>query len=130
MERRIVYGEAVAGGCVHVWGKGGSGDAQFNFPTGIAILNDMVIVSDSRNHRVQCFHVNGQFIRKWGSKGSDDGQFQFPTGLAIGVSHRVRESILAVMKEVHELRTFPPGVLPICVAYVGDECIYVTDTHT
>ena len=48
-------------------------------------------------------------------------------GLSIGVCNGMNESIMSGMRSVPELYSFPPGVLPICVAYIGDERIYVVD---
>jgi hypothetical protein len=39
------------------WGTAGTGDGQFNIPTGIAITDDgKVVVADSRNSRIQVFN--------------------------------------------------------------------------
>ena len=51
-----------------VWGSGGSGESQFNDPTGIAIGGDRVYVADYGNQRVQVFDLNGTFV----------GQFPVP----------------------------------------------------
>ena len=37
-----------------------------------------MIVSDSNNHRIQIFDVNGKVITTFGSEGTDFGQFKFP----------------------------------------------------
>jgi hypothetical protein len=46
-------------------------------------------VGDERNHRVQVFDSQGNFIRKWGSYGSGDGQFANPLGIALDQVGRV-----------------------------------------
>lgn len=51
---------------VHAWGERGSGAGQFNEPTGIAVGEDEVYVSDARNRRVQVFDRHGRFRREFG----------------------------------------------------------------
>ena len=68
---------------VKSWGMPGEADGQFNDPTGIAIINDEVFVSDSRNARIQVFDLEGQFKRKFGSKGDGPGQLGRPMNLTI-----------------------------------------------
>jgi DNA-binding beta-propeller fold protein YncE len=60
------------------------GDGQFNGVGGIAIDNSSYIyVTDSRNHRIQKFDSNGNFIAKWGGFGRGDNQFRIPSGVAV-----------------------------------------------
>ncbi|MCU0236944.1 MAG: hypothetical protein MUC72_07655 [Acidobacteria bacterium] len=48
------------------FGEHGSGDGQFNDPSGIALDADgNVYVSDYSNERIQKFTANGAFIKKW-----------------------------------------------------------------
>merc|ERR1712029_756511 len=42
-----------------------------------------VIVSDSNNHRLQIFDVNGKVLTTFGSEGTEEGQFKFPRGVAV-----------------------------------------------
>lgn len=51
---------------VQSWGTKGSGEGQFNDPTGIAVTADEVFVSDARNSRIQVFDKQGQFKRTFG----------------------------------------------------------------
>ncbi|MFH0847040.1 MAG: hypothetical protein V1894_03145 [Chloroflexota bacterium] len=49
------------------WGNPGSGDGQFNLPSGIAVdPAGNVYIADQYNHRIQKFTSNGTFITKWG----------------------------------------------------------------
>merc|ERR1712027_237652 len=43
----------------------------------------MGIVSDSNNHRLQIFDVNGKVLTTFGSEGTEEGQFKFPRGVAV-----------------------------------------------
>ncbi len=74
-------------GIVKGWGSTGSGDGEFNRPSGIAVdSSGNVYVSDFGNARVQKFTSQGGFLLKWGSSGSGDGQFNGPLGVAVGGS--------------------------------------------
>jgi len=112
-----------------VWGKEGYGDGEFQTPWGLAVSSDNVLyVSDSSNHRIQCFRCSdGTFLRKWGKNGSESGEFCHPRGLAISIDVCSSSQVLKVMKTVPVLSVFPPGVLPMCVAYLGTERLYVVD---
>src|SRR4051794_36139305 len=111
---------------IRTWGQRGSDNGEFDYPTCVAVgMNGIIYVTDTFNNRIQCFLSNGTFIRKWGSRGSSDGAFKTPIGIAVGMCNGIQQLILKEMSAVPELYAFPPGVLPICVAYVGDECVYV-----
>ena len=72
------------------WGSYGSGDGQFNAPSGVAVdSSGNVYVADTDNHRIQKFNSSGGFITKWGSSGSGDGQFNYPYGVAVDSSGNV-----------------------------------------
>jgi tripartite motif-containing protein 71 len=109
----------------------GNGEGEFNSPTGVYASRDGILyVCDSRNNRIQCFDsIDGKFIRKWGGvRGNGNGEFTDAISLSGGISPQMCDDIMMEIKKVPELYAFPPGVLPICVAYVGDEHIYVCDT--
>jgi tripartite motif-containing protein 71 len=64
-------------------GTSGSGNGQFNNPTGIATdSSGDVYVADTGNDRVQKFDPSGAFLTKWGSNGTGNGQFNTPTDVA------------------------------------------------
>ena len=42
-----------------------------------------LIVADSRNHRVQIFQPNGNFLTKFGTQGAGPGQMDRPSGVCI-----------------------------------------------
>jgi YD repeat-containing protein len=65
-------------------GISGSGNGQFNGPTGIAIAsNSDVWVADRSNNRVEEFGEKHEYLSKSGSSGSGNGQFKEPEGVAI-----------------------------------------------
>lgn len=65
------------------WGSRGSEHGQFEFPWGVAVRGNEVLVSDSSNHRVQRFGLDGTFVSTWGSEGAGDCQVNYPTGLCV-----------------------------------------------
>jgi DNA-binding beta-propeller fold protein YncE len=65
------------------WGSPRSGLGQFWFPEGVAIgPDDIVIVVDRNNDRVEEFSERGTFVRQWGRLGSRNGEFQLPCSVA------------------------------------------------
>jgi DNA-binding beta-propeller fold protein YncE len=66
------------------FGTAGSENGQFNDPKDLAVDSQgQMYVLDTRNHRVQVFGADGQFVRAWGSQGNGPGQFQEPWGIAV-----------------------------------------------
>ncbi len=75
---------------VNTWGTPGSGDGQFNNPRGLAVdRQGFVYVTDSGNHRIQKFDLEGNYLLSWGGQGNAPGQFQEPWGLAVDEEGRV-----------------------------------------
>jgi len=74
----------------HKWWRSGTGDGQFNKPSGVTVAPDSrVIVADTGNNRIQVFEADGTFVRKWGSTGTLDGQFNKPSGVTLASDRRV-----------------------------------------
>ena len=72
------------------FGKNGSGDGQFKYPTDVAIdLQGNLWVTDKSNNRVQKFDPNGKFLAKYGTSGSGNGQFNRPSSVAIDAAGNV-----------------------------------------
>lgn len=70
------------------WGSPGTGNGQFDAPTGIAVdATGNVYVMDSGNARVQKFDSSHTFLATWGSEGFGNGQFGlFAKGVAVDPS--------------------------------------------
>jgi hypothetical protein len=65
------------------FGKRGTGQGDFNFPTHIS--NDgrgHWLVTDSLNCRVQILDLSGKFVSEFGSNGDTSGHFSRPKGVA------------------------------------------------
>ena len=67
-----------------MFGSKGSHEGQLNHPYGIAIdNNEFVYVADTRNHRIQKFTVEGQFVLSFGCEGSRPGRLSRPRGITV-----------------------------------------------
>ncbi|HST31998.1 MAG TPA: hypothetical protein VLJ80_00620 [Solirubrobacteraceae bacterium] len=60
------------GAFIAAYGKAGSGEVQFNCPTGIDINQSTgnIYVSDSENHRIEQLSSSGAYVRSFGTSGS------------------------------------------------------------
>lgn len=65
------------------WGSPGSAAGQFRDPIGIAVDGGKVFVADARNHRVQVFDRNGQFLYVIGHPGTGLGGLGRPMNLTV-----------------------------------------------
>jgi DNA-binding beta-propeller fold protein YncE len=94
------------------WGRiggpdlAGSGDGEFNAPSGVAVGPDSkVYVVDKNNARVQRFDAAGKFVSKWGSPGSSDGFFLNPSQIAIDSSG----AVYVTDTNCYRVQKFTPG---------------------
>lgn len=72
---------------VSMFGSSGTGDGEFDRPSGTAVSSSgYIVVCDSNNHRVQVFDRHGHFSHKFGSEGTSDGQLSNPWGVAVDPS--------------------------------------------
>jgi len=62
------------------YGSKGSGNGQFDAPSGVAFdnRNNQIVVADTNNHRIQIFDEEGTFLRSFGQ-----GHLSLPGGIAI-----------------------------------------------
>jgi len=65
------------------WGGKGDTAGKFNEPTGIAVTDNEVFVSDARNARIQVFDYNGNFKREFGYQGNDLEKLGRPMNLTV-----------------------------------------------
>jgi RHS repeat-associated protein len=65
-------------------GKAGSGEGQFNDPTGIVYTDGYLHIVDSGNDRLEKFSTGGEYAGHAASAGSGDGQLSHPQGIAAG----------------------------------------------
>ena len=80
--------------CVHIlnsdltfsskFGRGGSGDGQFNRPWDIAAdSTGCVYVADAGNNRAQVFTSDGGYLRQFGKKGNGSGELKCPVSICV-----------------------------------------------
>ncbi len=76
------------GNTLKCWGKLGSENGDFCEPTHLAIAPDHTIyISDhKRNHRIQRFSLDGEFVKKMGKSSPSCDSFIWPASLAISES--------------------------------------------
>ena len=71
----------------HTFGGYGTGRSQMNLPLGVAVTKggkpNSLYVSDSSNHRIQRFSLQGVFQSTFGEQGTQTGQFLNPEGIAV-----------------------------------------------
>jgi DNA-binding beta-propeller fold protein YncE len=67
------------------FGSSGTGNGQFNQPTGIAVnpANGNLVVPDEGNNRVQIFNEKGEYLSQFGTFGTGNGQFNQPRGAGV-----------------------------------------------
>ena len=69
------------GDFLHSWGVKGCADGEFDNPSGLLVVGDIIFVVDTMNHRIQKYDLEGAYIGSWGSEGSDKSQFKYPWGI-------------------------------------------------
>jgi DNA-binding beta-propeller fold protein YncE len=92
-------------------GEKGSGDSEFDYSRGIAVLGSSgeVAVADCDNHRVQIFDSEGNYKRQFGTKGKEDGQLYGPLTLASDAHGN-----LLVADSTNRLQVFDPEGKHLC----------------
>ncbi|MGD1056866.1 MAG: SMP-30/gluconolactonase/LRE family protein [Solirubrobacteraceae bacterium] len=65
-------------------GKAGSGEGQFNEPTGVVYTEGYLHIVDAGNDRLEKFSTGGEYIGHAASAGSGDGQLSHPQGITAG----------------------------------------------
>ncbi len=76
------------GNYIGQFGSEGSGEAEFNQPSGVSVSpitvngsSGSVFITDTFNHRIQMFDLQGNYVGQFGSEGSGDEQFNKPGGI-------------------------------------------------
>jgi DNA-binding beta-propeller fold protein YncE len=125
-----------------LWGEPGTGEGQFQAPSGIALAGDgTVYVIDTANNRVQRFDGDGEFLTSWGTPDSEKGQFADPAAVAIApdgsvlVADRVRDAIQRFSPDGEFLdrwgmsgSAFGQILAPQGLAVASDGTVFVADS--
>lgn len=117
---------------VQSWGTKGDAPGQFNDPTGIAVNEDELFVSDARNNRIQVFDKQGNFKRAFGQD-----RLGRPMNLAIAkgklyVPDYFKDAVFVFSLQGKHLRTIKAADgfdSPGGVAVRADDTLLVADTY-
>ena len=86
-------------------GEQGNGVGQFFYPEGLAVnTDDLLLVCDRSNNRVQVVTLNGEFVTLFGSRGSGKGQFVSPQDITATPDGRV----FIADNNNHRIQVFEP----------------------
>ncbi|MCK4717483.1 MAG: 6-bladed beta-propeller, partial [Thermoplasmata archaeon] len=92
---------------IGITGESGTSNSMFNLPYGIALGAEKIYVSDSANHRVQIFEMNGTWtatIGQTGDLGSTNAHLFYPYDIDVGEN----EKIYVVDHKNHRVQIFDP----------------------
>ena len=80
-----------AGKFLASYGSRGTGEVQFEKPTGIAVNQSTgnVYIADCEDNRIEELSSSGSYVRAFGSKGTTTGKFSCPGGVKIDASGNV-----------------------------------------
>ena len=84
----------------------GGNDENIRDPHGIAVGQNVIVVTDSYNHRIKIFDLDGKFIRKWGNHGNGDGQMKQPRDVFIDSNGLTGPELYVCDKENHRIQVF------------------------
>jgi DNA-binding beta-propeller fold protein YncE len=65
------------------FGKRGTGEGEFNYPTHLFLKGDTLLVNDTMNFRVQAFDLQGNHLFSFGKHGDGSGEMAQPKGVGI-----------------------------------------------
>ena len=60
----------------------GSGNSRLVNPVGVAVIDNVIAVSNYDSHQVKKYSLRGEFLSVIGCHGDKNGQFKYPSGLA------------------------------------------------
>jgi len=78
-----VFAFAPDGSKLFEFGRRGTGDGEFNFPSHLAVWGGRLYVNDTMNFRIQIFDLDGKFISSFGRLGDGTGDFAQPKGIGV-----------------------------------------------
>ena len=63
-------------------------ESELKHPCGVTVDGEgNIVVTDTLNHRVQVFDIEGRVVRVFGRQGNDEGELHCPYGVSVG-QHR------------------------------------------
>ena len=87
-------------------GKQGSGEMEFDEPSGISIspISGHIFIADCHNHRIQVLNLDLTFSHAFGTEGSSKGQFVYPND----VTTDRRGLVYVADTNNHRIQVFTP----------------------
>ena len=58
-------------------------------PSGLALLDDRLLIADSQRHQIVVCDLHGQMLSKFGRRGKGPGEFNFPTHVSVDRQRRI-----------------------------------------
>src|SRR5262249_3519823 len=106
---------------LQAFGSFGSGNGQFDFPTGLAVDSSGNVWVAENGARIQEFTSTGTFLQAFGSFGTADGQFNFPQGVALDSSGNlwIVDEFNDRIQEFSQAPVPEPSTLGICSLGAG-----------
>ncbi|XP_065186151.1 uncharacterized protein LOC135816975 [Sycon ciliatum] len=130
----------------YAFGTEGSGQGQFQYPSGITVYHNRLLIADEDNHRIQVMTVDGEYITSFGSQGSAFGQLCQPHDVTTDAYGNVLVTddgngrVMITDKDFSEFSTIgrrgkgigefkiPFGVVQVNHSALG-QCLAVTDAE-
>ena len=99
-----------------MFGDKGNKNGQFNYPWDVATnRSDQILVSDTRNHRIQLFTAHGEYISKYGFEGREWKHFDSPRGVCFMPDDQI------VVTDFNNHRLLVVNQELSCAQYLGKE---------
>jgi tripartite motif-containing protein 71 len=87
----LYFDHHTSGEFILKFGEKGSGNGQFLYPWDVATNSkNQILVSDTRNHRLQLFSPLGDFLAKYGFDGQLWKHFDSPRGVSFTQDNQVK----------------------------------------
>jgi len=136
-----IYRVFLGDNSITTYGRHGTGNGEFNYPTFITVKRGRLYVTDSMNNRIQVFDINGDFITKFGKIGNTYADLEKPKGVAVDSFGNIYvvdsiQDMVKIFDPSGRLLLFfgekGKGLgelwLPSGIFIDGDDKIYVADT--
>ena len=117
-------------------GQKGSKEGEFNDPRGVTLYNHQVYVCDCKNHRIQVFDLNLNFVQSIGLHGKGRRQLESPDDIKFDstgnmyIAEYGNKRVQVLDSSGHFIQMFGQGTLrePTSVL-IADQYVYVSDVR-
>ena len=91
-----------------MFGEKGAANGQFMYPWDVACNSkNQILVSDTRNHRLQLFSPAGEFLAKYGFDGQMWKHFDSPRGVCFTQDDQVNRLQIGLLETIHMISLYP-----------------------